>query len=534
VGARHYYQSDTGEMVEVTRILREGWNVKEAAEEGESPMVQIQVNDPFLELFFVGHRRWLVIEDESTGDDDVLYCGYIWRRTVARGTDDNGEPLGRVWKIELNDANTLWGRRVMEGTDCNRAAESDVERVQWLLSTAEAAAFDNVTDFVHTTNPAPMDAVNYVGQMFDDIMNDCAQQSGKNWYVFYRKNGAEREMTAWYGRDADSGYVSPLSVSNDPADWSDADLADGTSLEWPVGDDTELVLDPSRRYSGAHVPYDGGARYVTKPSTATAIGAPRDSVMPAVNVKTADKAIARGRRWLNDMDEEDERITTTVTLPAAIATQCRAGMLLGFKGVHLPGYEDSVSCRILSAAPKPVDAGSRYEIALDLAGPKGLRSAPATGARAVLWMVQGTAPLQFAAPGDTPPAGFPVIPTSALITPGPGGGGPWAYTGWTIGGSGTIDLYLNCPVAGVTVPVPVDVIVELLHNDAVIGSDSRSYSIGLRYIGFSAEITVTGVSVSPGDTITARVRSTAGVAFLGARGIGDLNQRMEITGGSLS
>src|SRR6186713_1326186 len=138
--ARHLYRNAEGDLEIQDRVDRVGWEVKEAAEEGATPIVTITVDDPLSELDFVGHRRWLIRDDESEGDDDVIFSGYTGTQTISHKAGEHHNPLDRVWSIELVDVNTLWQRKVMTGSDCNRDAETDVERMQWLLASGEATA----------------------------------------------------------------------------------------------------------------------------------------------------------------------------------------------------------------------------------------------------------------------------------------------------------------------------------------------------------------------------------------------------------
>lgn len=160
-------------------------------------------------------------------------------------------------------------------------------------------------------------------------------------------------------------YNSPLSLSNDPADWTDAALLAGSSLVWPISADTKLKRDPSRVFSGIYLPYEGGAVFRRRMATATTF-THRDAIMPSLNVKSSTKAIARAVRYLDQLKDQDERITTTVELPRAIATKLRAGMMVRFKATHFPGYTSFRYCRVLSCSPKPVAAGARYRLALEL------------------------------------------------------------------------------------------------------------------------------------------------------------------------
>lgn len=403
MSAKHYFRNVAGTLELQTLVPREGWEVKSAAEEGSTPIVSIAIPDPEMALDFTGHRRWLIIEDESEDTDDVLYMGYTADQEIGRTGGEFVEPLGRVWVISIADANSLWGRRVMTGSDCKRPAETDVERMQWLLATNEASPwFENVTDYVATGSSVSMDKGDYRGQMFNAIADDCAQASGKNWFVAYINNGVDRELCAFYGSYT---YDSPLSLSNDPADWDDADLADGTSLVYPISFDAKLKRDPSRVFTGNYLAYEGGAVYRTRAATETAFAlGGRDMISPSTNVKTKAKAIARANRQLLDVKDQDERISGSAVVPKGKATMIKAGMRVRVKATHMPGYEAFVWMRVLSCTPAPQDAGTRYKLNLELQGP-GTRALVCSTALGAIEVVSANAN------GTGPPVTSTITPT---------------------------------------------------------------------------------------------------------------------------
>jgi hypothetical protein len=367
--ARHLYSTGAG-LIDVTdRVQTESWQAAEKAEEGSPAGWSVVLADPAMDLDIVGWQRYLVVEDDSTSDDKVIAGGFTGNQVISRGEaeGDSLEPLGRTWKVSISDTNTAFGMRVMVGTDCNRPAETDVARMQWLLSTAEAGLFDDVTTYVSTASPVDMDALDCTGQMFNTIADDCAQQSGKNWYAWWRYDAglADYQLTAWYGKDSVNAYVSTLSLSNDPTDWIDAELADGTSLVWPIEPGAELERDPSRQYSGNYLPFTKGAVFRTNPALWSSFK--RDFVSPSATVSTVTAANARATRQLTEIAEQDHRITTSVQLPKEIATLIRTGMRIRFRATHLPGYSAEFQwCRVLSCTPRPIAAGSKYELALEL------------------------------------------------------------------------------------------------------------------------------------------------------------------------
>lgn len=209
---RHFYLNASAVLEEMTSYVRRiGWEANEKAEEGAVGQWTIIVADPALTLDFKGWRRWLIVEDASTATDHVIFAGHVADQEISRGEGDDFLPFGRVWTLAITDDNNRWARRVLRGTDCNRPAETDVARMQWLLGTDEVewgTYLTDVTTYVSTANPVNMDKADYRGQMVNQVVDDCAQASGKNWWIttIYDGTGAYTDnanyaVAAWYGKD---------------------------------------------------------------------------------------------------------------------------------------------------------------------------------------------------------------------------------------------------------------------------------------------------------------------------------------------
>lgn len=370
---RHYVQLAGGSTLEVTdRVDLEGWELQEKAEEGAVGSGTIWLADPAMDLDVDGLRNYYVIEDESEATDNVIFGGFAVDPQISRGEQGGShyDPVARMWRLQVTDRNGYWNRRVMTGTDCKRPAESDVARMQWLFASSEAAWIEDDTTYVSTASPSNMDKVDYRGQYLDQVVRDGAEHTGKNWWVQLQETGAGRKDFAWYAKDSAAAYTSPLHLTNDPAEMAEELLLDGTSAVWPIADHTTLSRDLSRLYSGGYLKYGAtGEKAIYRVNTTTSgIYGRRDGVFDAPNVRTKAKAVARLNRYLADLGEPDERITTTVTLPKGKATMLRAGMRVPFKATHLPGYTTWQYLRVLSCTVKPVAAGDRYELALELQG----------------------------------------------------------------------------------------------------------------------------------------------------------------------
>lgn len=334
------------------RVRAYTFDVTQNAEEGSVAISQMTVEDPLGELDIVGWRRIFAFEQTATSSNSAIYGSWVYDKTIHRGPFRT--LAGRVWDVNLADDNALLEFRIMNGSDANRPAETDVQRIQWLMSTSEMNRMGDVTTYVDTTGGKAMDAVDYRGQRCADIANDCAQASGKNYFTFLTQSGAGGLNTLgtafWYGFDNSTLYSSPLRLTNVLAEIDN-------NFTFAIAMDTHLTRDPSRVYSGVYLPFDGGSVYEELASTSNNFTR-RDVEMDGRNVKTAAKASARALRYLNDLDTEEDRIETALYLPATKVNFVKVGMRVQVKATHLPGYTDYTWMRVL-----------RRQVRMDSEGP---------------------------------------------------------------------------------------------------------------------------------------------------------------------
>jgi hypothetical protein len=523
MSATHQYH-DGSDWVGITdRVTTEDWAYTEAEEEGTSNRSTIAVPDQSLDFEPVGHRPFRVFDVTSEADDDVLFGGFTWNNDSGRKQGEEVELLARAITIQIDDANAVWQRPVMVGSDCNRGDETDIERMTWLLGTNELAIIDDTTTYFHGGDHAyDMDANDYRGQHADQIARDCAEQSGKNWWVKLIGGGDGRLLRSWYGRDSNDTYDSELFLTNDPAEWDDAELLDGTSLVWP-GQDWKVERDYSRIYCSIYAQWDGGASFVHSSAIHTAyfndVGpdSHRTMTVPMPNVHTVTRAKARAARMLADIEDPDIHVTATIRLPAAKATMLRSGMRVPIMLTHEPEFSDAYKwCRIVNAEVTAVAAGQKYDIAIE-ATPTGPpdSSGPALpeGATdgAVLWEPGSTfeaspdtqGDITWHGSGDNPGTGYP----------GPGGGGPidsaaFAYlgaypnhSGFTVlAATGTLDIYLQLDLADAVVGPTRTYTLRLLLNGTPVATQALPGGPGGVYLFFA--ITVSDLAVVAGDELT--------------------------------
>ena len=359
---RYYYRDNNGDIQELSgQVRRMELSASANAEEGSVGSFELEVDDPEGTFDIRGHRRFYIVEDAALGDPyaGVVWSGYTGDRDVFRGPARAG-PNARTWTLHLHDINTLFDRRINVGNDCDRPAETDLARINWLMSTAELGSLiADSTTYIDSTDAVDMDATDYRGQKVLDVIDDCAQQSGRNYFLFWL--GGPDDFYLWYKYSASSNYTSNLRISNTLADVN-------SSTIFAPDHETRLTRDPSRVYSGVYQTYDGGAVYQTRPETGERF-AKRDVVGRAENVKTESTATRRALRYLNDIDTELDTIATSVVVDGGKINGLMQGHRVLVKYSHLPGYSDDYKPMRVRDRTVHEIAPDTYEIAMNLTGP---------------------------------------------------------------------------------------------------------------------------------------------------------------------
>ena len=304
---------------------------------------------------FVGLKQWALVETACPAGNQRMWTGYTADRTYLRGTTEpSGTPsslittVARKIDISLVDLNWFLSFRVFAPTaddptsDFVRPAETDLERVQALLTTVDflsTTLFD--IGYIPTTGGVAMDANDYTGMRPIDVLNDCAQVSGRNFFVVYDETGGQYVL--WYDNWKTDGastlaFDSPLQLSNVLSEVDDTTTFAATA---------KGKLDPSRLISGIRGTGTGVTGYQTNPTTANTY-AWRDGAPLNPSVKTQAKLDALLLRYLSDNSTEDNRISSTVRLPAAYVTGIKAGQRIQVHFTHCPGVQAGFTwCRIL-------------------------------------------------------------------------------------------------------------------------------------------------------------------------------------------
>lgn len=372
---RWYYRDDDGNITEITErfdLDGDAIQLQTFAEEQSVSTSRVKANDPDNDFAISGHRLFYAVEDLATYYDRI-WTGYTAQRVYRRGESFRTGGAHEV-EIDLSDLNTILGRRVMVGADCNRPEETDVERMQWLEATAELSLIDDTT-YLSTDDPVDMDAVDYRGQYAADIIRDCMDQSGKNCFVYEIDDGGHK-YSLFYGDGGSDVDVlsSDLRITNNladvTADAGEGDPGAGQAWTWAGSLDTELQRDPSRVFSGVYGNFDGGAVYRQDSGTIDAF-ASRDTITSWPNVKSRTRAGNRAVRYLNTIDTEEDIITTTIEVTPEHVNDARAGERIQCLFTHLPGYQYAYQwMRILNRTVEFVTP-ERYKITYTLSASPG-------------------------------------------------------------------------------------------------------------------------------------------------------------------
>src|SRR6185369_13978605 len=182
---RATYSVSTGSNVDISsRIRAYTLSVAANAEQGSVAMSSIEVDDPEGGINLLGLRLIALQETAEASNQQTIFRGFLADRDVLRN-ESMRTGRARLWRANVVDVNSFITRRIMRGSDANRPAETDVARVQWLLGTSEFGNVVTTSRYVSTRFPVAMDAVDYRDQDNQQILDDCAQQSGKNYFVFY-------------------------------------------------------------------------------------------------------------------------------------------------------------------------------------------------------------------------------------------------------------------------------------------------------------------------------------------------------------
>ena len=540
---RYWYRDNDGVITEFTdRVDRKEHPLEVTihADEGSVGMSTITIDDPDGDFLIRNHRKIFVTTTVGeTSTNRTVYVGYSQSiRTIRM---DPWTSRARQIIVDVADLNTVLARRIMTGKDTSRPAETDVARVTWLEATNEGSLIDSTT-YLSSADPVNMDDAPdaYLGQEFINVLSDCANQSGKNYYLTNIDTGDSNTgdynlYHLWYGADSSTAYASSIKLTN-----VEADLATDT---WMIYTDSEIERSGDRVHSGGYLAYQGSYAYVQRQSTWQSF-AQIDRAINGENIRTKAKATARINRELTDHAVEEERLTVKVRIDETRVNALREGHRVQVKLSHSDNQTDWTWCRVLRRTITEIPGAGKVDVTYVLSAPA--EEVAAAAVSGILCMSQGPFEtlVYWNFPGDTPDAGYPLNPTSGSIEPVEDLSAPnpdWPYTGWKVTGTGTVDVYVYITVRTVLVASVAPshtVTVALRLNGVVIASDihvtpTLSPPAMLAYAD-DYVVEVSGVAVVPDDVLTVTLSASPQWNFTTPLATGQHGERFQITGGSLT
>lgn len=296
--------------------------------------------------------------DEWQASPVRLFSGFAADRGVGRGpfnVDSDAQ-----WDVRCVDRNALLDDPLIRVAAGNRGSESDYARVIWLIGWLNGEGYALGSDYVPNTNTVTLDASDYRSRFPRDVLDECAEQSGKNFFIFW--DGTQYQL--FYDLAGGTAFSSTYKLSSVPGD---ADGATVFAPEWP--NDVGLTVDPQRIYSGVEVSYGSSSKVFVQNATTLANFRRRDTTLFDSSVTNSTSATQLANKYLDSAASEEATITTAVTLPDTYGSAFRAGERAQIKFPHL-GYAAYTWMRILRRTIEPAGeerkAPDRYRVTLVL------------------------------------------------------------------------------------------------------------------------------------------------------------------------
>lgn len=355
-----FHVGDVGDLGSRRVRLATGFQVTEYADSGTIAMSQVTVDDIAGDLTITGHQSFRIVETDCSWE--TLFRGWFADRTISRG-DASRVGASRVWDCTVTDANAAMQYEEIRGSGGKRPKETDTQRLAWILGSSWRGPVSSSDANVLGYGVA-LDKADYRGQTMADVVNDCAQASGANYWAQW--DFANHEYRLHYYRPTRAYNTSAIAISNVLSD------VDGWSV-FAAEPTAKLNRDPSRVYSGVYFEYGekGSAVFRESATVLAAIGHKRETHETDGSVRTAARATARADRYLAEAEEEDDGLTLTIpNVPAARVNLIRAGQRIHCTFTHLPGFQAGAYIRIAKRTVQQTERQGLYRVDLELSNPK--------------------------------------------------------------------------------------------------------------------------------------------------------------------
>jgi len=354
-------QSFTYDGSSLANVIRSTVQLTEQANHGEVGSGSWTTDDDAGTVEIVGHKAVTAVQ--SSCSFTRTFSGYVGGRQYSRG-ERHTTGAGRQIEFSLLDINARLGFYVIRGRSWNRPRETISARLTALLASSFLSTLVVDDGFVDYPTDE-LDKNDYRGQFPLDVIRDCALVVGYNYFVYWSTN--VNDAALWFrDSNASTAFSSSLQISNVMADID-------SSTTFAASQDTSLERDPSQVYSGVFLPFAKGSVFRSRAATAANFE-PRHGVAPNSQVKRRAKAVALADHYLFERRNEEDRITTTLRLPAAKVNLVRAGQRIQGKFSHYAteGYGSYSWFRVLErTVSHPMNDDNAYDCRLVLSPQEG-------------------------------------------------------------------------------------------------------------------------------------------------------------------
>jgi hypothetical protein len=261
-----------------------------------------------------------VIFNDYRASDVRVFSGYTHSRSTERiGRQPRNQ---RGWDVEVVDLNTLADDFILgDDESADRPAETDYARVTWLLTVGFATGAGVAAGQVPNTNTITMDAIDYRGRKPREVLDQCAEVTGKTWFL-YNWDGTND----LYYDLAENATAADIAISDDP---SDVDY--GASLTTFAPSNATVVRRPDEVYSKVYLTWAGG---VVEAENATTRDTYRRREIGIIDmgVRTSTTAQAKADAFLASSAVERVSVSDlSLVVPETHVNKVRAGQLINLK-----------------------------------------------------------------------------------------------------------------------------------------------------------------------------------------------------------
>ena len=262
--------------------------------------------------------------DESTASPARVFTGYIAERSAMRGPMAPGQ---RQWRVSIEDINARLDDRLLIGDDANRGPETDRARINWLIGT-DAMNGISMGVLKPASDNVDMNKTDYRGKRPRDVLEDCAQKSGANFFLYNHGSGT----LLFYDLGGNNELSSSVYISDVATD------VNNTTVFAPMN--PMLEYDPTRVYSRIRVRYKNGTAYAHNGLIGSNFRI-REMYKRYMRIKDYDKAVQQAEKWLEQASTESRSLSLSVMVSAANVNVIRAGERVSVKLTRqgFTGYE---------------------------------------------------------------------------------------------------------------------------------------------------------------------------------------------------